>query len=68
MNNELGIDIRTARRVVDEFPDVEVVHDLEWFSDAERWGMCIEVTIDKNDARELPERTRWWVVIDRNYP
>ena len=68
MTQRSSTELRTARRVVDEFPDIEVVRDLTWFEYVRRWGMCIDVKIAQNDARELAEQTRWWVVIDPSYP
>lgn len=58
-----------ARRVVDGFPDLELVHDITWFGEGvNRWGLCIDVRISPSDAHELPDQTRWWVVIDSSYP
>lgn len=58
-----------ARRVVDGFPDLELVHDLTWFGEGvNRWGLCVDVRISPSDAQELPDQTRWWVVIDSAYP
>lgn len=68
MSHKPSKELRRARRVVDEYPDLQVVHDLTWFEDVKRWGMCIDVKIAQDDARELAEQTRWWVVIDPFYP
>ena len=49
-------------------PGLTMVEDLGWVEAASRWGMCLEVTLRPEEAKELPERTRWWVAIDDGYP
>jgi len=61
-------ELRRARRAVDAFPEMNLISDLRWFPTASSWGICIEVALPSGASGELPDRSRWWVVMDHDYP
>lgn len=60
--------IRTARRLIESLPGVELLTDISWFEDVQVWGMLCRISIDSTNPELVPPVTEWWVTLQRSYP
>lgn len=61
-------ELLAARRSIEAFPNLRLVQDICWSEAEKRWSMCIEVALPSEQAKDLPQHTRWWVTVDAAYP
>jgi len=65
---ELTNQIRHARRLIESLAGVELHRDFEWVPEKNAWSLVVSINIETNDAELIPEQSRWWVFIDKEYP
>jgi len=57
-----------ARRYVDEFPELRLVHDLAPAGADNLWSFAVDATVDVPVDSSLPPTTRWRIVLAATYP
>lgn len=67
MEMELPEMLRTARRTVEDFGDISVIHDLAWMPIEAVWTLCVDAKrLTSSDF--IPETSRWWFCVSPRYP
>lgn len=63
----LSRNLQVARESVDALDRVEVLRELEWNSEANRWTLLVRLNLPGAPER-VPSRSAWYVVLKPTYP
>ena len=57
-----------ARRLLDGLARVQIVEDLTWLQEVERWRIRLSLTTTTGDRSVVPARSEWWFLLEDRYP
>lgn len=61
-------EIRKARRALEGFEGLSILHDWRLFERCERWALHLRIKVEVPQGSRLPESTEWYVLVCSDYP
>ncbi|MBD2212923.1 ThiF family adenylyltransferase [Nostoc linckia FACHB-104] len=61
-------ELLAARRTLDGIACVELLHDLTWSDQVEKWTLHCRIHIDPQPSSFIPPSTDWYVLVSPEYP